>query len=194
MCTVYCRIPVVTVEGSQIWIFLQHLCSNNSLPLRLKKLQVQKAVDVYLVMVLVELVGAETEVVGQKSLLTLTGQRFPLLGEEVTENPVVAVTKEKRRASIWIPDLTEVNVRFSDKRELSLALAKWNGLYPLSLILSWSWPSRIQQKHNKGFGVEKWKSKVKKHCKYRLCSTPLLNILKPWVSCAGEEEKLLIEW
>ena len=65
------------------------------MPLRLKKLQVQKAVDVYLVMVLVELVGAETEVVGHKSLLTLTEPRFPLLGEEVTENPVGGITKDK---------------------------------------------------------------------------------------------------
>ena len=98
-------------------------------------------------------------------------------------------SNDTTRASIWIPELTEVNTwivnsipELTDKREFSLALAKRNGLSPFLLILSWSWSSRIQQKHNKGVGLKKRKSQVKKRWKYRLYSTAPLKIFKPWVS------------
>lgn len=38
VCAVDCRVQVVTTKGSQIWVFLQHLCSKNYSLLKFKRL------------------------------------------------------------------------------------------------------------------------------------------------------------
>lgn len=103
---------------------------------------------------------------GGGGVLKLRRQVILLLGE--------GVTTDNWRASnlnTW-PDRGQL----TGKQQLPLALAKWKGLPGFSIHSSSPDLKPPGARRNlvleEGRGVEKWKSKVKKHWKYTLCSSP----------------------